>query len=79
MQSGHRGFKHGQRFLKAFPIFGLFLEFLGSHSFRKVKTLLQGVVLNVIPGIGGREEKKDTKGKYFFYLKNATYKEIQGN
>lgn len=74
-----QSFKHGQRFLKAFRIFSLFLEFLGSHSLRKVKTSLQGVVLNVIPGIGGREEKKDTKGKYFFYLKKATYKEIQGN
>lgn len=45
-----------------------------------MKTLLQGVVLNVIPGIGGREKKKDTKGKYFFYLKKPhtkKYKEIK--
>lgn len=68
MQSGHRGFKHGQRFLKAFPIFGLFLEFLGGHSFRKVKTLLQGVVLNVIPGIGNRWEGREERHKRKIFL-----------
>lgn len=34
-----------------------------------MKMLLQGVVLHFNLGTGEREEKRDTKDKYFFYLK----------